>query len=118
MATDANLDGTVSGRELKAWLNEEADVSQDKSVKSLGACALDAGSGSSCMPPFKVKCEVREGVSQGNAGAILRYLHCHLKNFGMSKGGPLPSGVGGVSNKAAASFSSPALRSLHSRPDR
>jgi hypothetical protein len=36
VATDANLDGTVSGRELKAWLNEEVDVSQDKSVKSLG----------------------------------------------------------------------------------
>ena len=38
--------------------------------------------------------------------------------FGLSEGGPLPSGVGGVSSKAAAPISSPALRSLHGRPDR
>ena len=39
-------------------------------------------------------------------------------DFGLSEGGPLPSGVGGVSSKAAAPISSPALRSLHGRPDR
>ena len=38
--------------------------------------------------------------------------------FGLSEGRPLPSGVGGVSSKAAAPISSPALRSLHGRPDR
>ena len=37
---------------------------------------------------------------------------------GLSEGGSLPSGVGGVSSKAAAPISSPALRSLHGRPDR
>ena len=35
---------------------------------------------------------------------------------GLSEGGPLPSGVGGVSSKAAAPISSPVLRSLHGRP--
>ena len=38
--------------------------------------------------------------------------------FGLSEGGPLPSGVGGVSSKAAAPIFAPALRSLHGRPDR